>query len=87
MSLSDSFTLIDDKYALKYEGGKPKEYYGLTNSFDAFVVLLPCKIKSTTLSVYCCINCGRKYFHTSDRTYCGREECQHVKLLEYLLTK
>lgn len=83
IDLSDSFMQIDDKYAMKYEGGKPKEYFGLTNSFDALVFLLPCKIKSTTLSVYCCEYCGKLYFQTSKRNCCPCSECQHIRHLEY----
>ena len=58
-------------------------YMGLNDSFEPFIYFFSRKIQSSNINLYRCVNCGRKYFHTSDRVYCGREECQHVKLLEY----
>ena len=65
------------------EDDEDRVYVGLNDSFEPLVYFFSRKIQSSNISLYRCINCGRKYFHTSDRTYCGREECQHVKLLEY----
>lgn len=65
------------------EGGDDRVYMGLNNSFEPFVYFFSRKIQSSNIKLYRCVNCGRKYFHTSDRIYCSREKCQHVKLLEY----
>ena len=65
------------------EDGDDRVYMGLNNSFEPLVYFVSRKIQSSNINLYRCVNCGRKYFHTSDRIYCGREECQHVKLLEY----
>ena len=65
------------------EDGDDRVYMGLNNSFEPFVYFFSRKMQSSNIKLYRCVNCGRKYFHTSDRIYCSREECQHVKLLEY----
>ena len=65
------------------EDGDDRVYMGLNNSFEPFVYFFSRKIQNSNIKLYRCVNCGRKYFHTSDRIYCSREECQHVKLLEY----
>ncbi len=65
------------------ENGDDRVYMGLNNSFEPFVYFFSRKIQNSNIKLYRCVNCGRKYFHTSDRIYCSREECQHVKLLEY----
>lgn len=66
-----------------YEKDEDRVYMGLNDSFEPFVYFSSRKIQNSNINLYRCVNCGRKYFHTSDRIYCGREECQHVKLLEY----
>ena len=66
-----------------FEYGEDRVYMGLNDSFEPLVYFFSQKIQNSNFNLYRCVNCGRKYFHTSDRTYCGREECQHVKLLEY----
>ena len=65
------------------EDDEDRVYVGLNNSFEPLVYFFSRKIQSSNINLYRCVNCGRKYFHTSDRIYCGREECKHVKLLEY----
>lgn len=65
------------------EDDEDRVYMGLNDSFEPFAYFFSRKIQNSNIKLYRCINCGRKYFHTSDRVYCGREECQHVKLLEY----
>ena len=70
-------------YTARIEDGENRLYMNLNNSIEPFVYFFAWQIKNSNIKLYRCINCGRKYFHTSDRTYCGREECQHVKLLEY----
>lgn len=66
-----------------FEYGEERVYMGLNDSFEPLVYFFSQKIQNSNINLYRCVNCGRKYFHTSDRVYCGREECQHVKLLEY----
>ena len=66
-----------------FEYGEDRVYMGLNDSFEPLVYFFFRKIQNSNINLYRCVNCGRKYFHTSDRVYCGREECQHVKLLEY----
>lgn len=70
-------------YKAVVEDGENRLYMNLDSSIEPFVYFFSWQIKNSNIKLYRCINCGRKYFHTSDRTYCGREECQHVKLLEY----
>ena len=65
------------------EDGEERVYMCLNDSFELFVYFFSRKIQNSNINLYRCVNCGRKYFHTSDRVYCGREECQHIKLLEY----
>ena len=65
------------------EDDEDRVYVGLNDSFEPLVYFFSRKIQSSNINLYRCVNCGRKYFHTSDRIYCGREECKHVKLLEY----
>ena len=65
------------------EDDEDRVYMGLNDSFEPFVYFFSRKIQNSNIKLYRCVNCGRKYFHTSDRIYCSREECQHVKLLEY----
>ena len=65
------------------EDDEDRVYVGLNDSFEPLVYFFSRKIQSSNINLYPCVNCGRKYFHTSDRIYCGREECKHVKLLEY----
>lgn len=65
------------------ENGDDRVYMGLNNSFEPFIYFFSRKIQNSNIKLYRCVNCGSKYFHTSDRIYCSREECQHVKLLEY----
>ena len=65
------------------EDGEERVYMGLNDSFEPFVYFFSRKIQNSNIKLYRCVNCGRKYFHTSDRIYCSREECQHVKQLEY----
>lgn len=65
------------------EDDEERVYMGLNDSFEPFVYFFSRIIQSSNIKLYRCVNCGRKYFHTSDRIYCSREECQHVKLLEY----
>lgn len=66
-----------------FEYGEDRVYMGLNDSFEPLVYFFSRKIQNSNINLYRCVNCGRKYFHTSDKVYCGREECQHVKLLEY----
>ena len=65
------------------EDDEDRVYVGLNDSFEPLVYFFSRKIQSSNINLYRCVNCGRKYFHTSDRIYCGREECKHVKLLDY----
>ena len=65
------------------EDDEDRVYVGLNDSFEPLVYFFSRKIQSSNINLYRCVNCVRKYFHTSDRIYCGREECKHVKLLEY----
>ena len=70
-------------YKAVVEDGENRLYMNLDKSIEPFIFFFAWQIKNSNIKLYRCIHCGRKYFHTSDRTYCGREECQHVKLLEY----